>query len=95
MVAHHGATVFSRLSSSSTQIVLLSTLLRIFTFSFYTHNVCTDYIYIKKKTLHFTYISLCIIFCIIEYVANKRTLNLERRGSTEQHPIEHFSPMKQ
>ncbi len=51
---HHGAAVFSRLSSSSAQIVLLSTLLCIFTFSFYTHNVCTDYLWQKNTFGHWT-----------------------------------------
>ncbi len=40
----HGAAMFSCLSGSSAQIVLLSTFLRILTFSFYMHNVCTDYL---------------------------------------------------
>ncbi len=51
---HYGAAVFSHLSSSSAQIVLLSTLLRIFTFSFYTHNVCTDYLRQKNTFGHWT-----------------------------------------
>ncbi len=46
---HHqafGAALFSRRSERSAQMVLLFTFLRIFTFSFYTHNVCTIYLQI-------------------------------------------------
>ncbi len=39
---HNGAAMFGRRLDSSAQIVLLSTFLRIFAFSSYTHNVCTD-----------------------------------------------------
>ncbi len=51
---HHGAAMFSRLSGSYIQIVHLSTLLRIFTFSLYTHNVCTDYLRQKNTFRHWT-----------------------------------------
>ncbi len=48
MGIQNGAAVFSRHSGSSAHIVLLSTFLHIFTFSFYTHNICTDYLRQKK-----------------------------------------------
>ncbi len=47
----NGAAVFSRRSDSSAQIVLLFTFWRIFTFSFYTHNVCTIYLRNKRTLL--------------------------------------------
>ncbi len=42
-----GAALYSRRYDGSAQFVLLSTFVRIFTFSFYTYNVCT--IYIRQK----------------------------------------------
>ncbi len=70
--------------------ILLHILLLIFSYYFYF--ICT-YIYIYYLVLCFIflhcplsgpvliYISLLIISCIIEYVTNKRTLNLEVQGS--------------
>ncbi len=54
MLFQNGAAVFGRRSGSSAQIVLLSTFLRIFTLSFYTDNVCTDYLRQKNTFGHWT-----------------------------------------
>ncbi len=52
--ATSGAALYSRRYDGSAQFVLLSTFLRIFTFSFYTHNVCTIYIRQKNTFGHWT-----------------------------------------
>ncbi len=51
---YNGAAMFGRRSGSFAQIVLLSTFLRIFAFSSYTHNVCTDCLRQKNTFGHWT-----------------------------------------
>ncbi len=56
---HNGATMFGRRLGSSAQIVLLSTFLRIFAFSSYTRNVCTDCLRQKNTFGHWTATLTC------------------------------------
>ncbi len=86
--AHHGTAVFSRLSGSSAQTVLLSTLLHIFTFSFYTHNVCTDYLR-QKNTFGHRYTNL-----LQDTLSTNPTWPLEILRNTEENKRHLNNPMR-
>ncbi len=49
-------------------------------YSIYSLVLCFIFLHCPLSGSVLIYISLLIIFCIIEYVTNKRTLNLERRS---------------
>ncbi len=58
-------------------ILFYSTFYSVFFTYIYIYSLVLCYIFCTVHWADLTYISLLIIFCIIEYVTNKQTLNLE------------------